>query len=169
MLARITSFALLCASAGAAHAADFTLNNGVVAFSAPSDWPVIMQMTEGNPQVVAFQVKDPADAGTGEASRVTVTTRKLDDAQAFQEFVNTSIEKAKQTPGYEHTSGGDGSSLRYSGLNVKTRYEYRETYYYRNGIGVQLRCMHPVLKGTTSAWLAAFDKGCDEVAASLGK
>ncbi|MDC8011717.1 hypothetical protein [Tahibacter soli] len=168
MLARIT-LALFCTAAGAAHAADFKLNDGVIGFSAPSDWPVIMQMTEGNPQVVAFQVKDPADTGTGEASRVSVTTRKLDDAQAFQDFVNSSIEKAKQTPGYEHDSGSDGSSLRYSGLNVKTRYQYRESYFYRNGVGVQLRCMHPVLKGTTSTWLSSFDKGCDEIAASLGK
>jgi hypothetical protein len=168
MLARIT-FALFCVCAGAAHAADFKLNDGVIGFSAPADWPVIMQMTEGSPQVVAFQVKDPADAGTGEASRVTVTTRKLDDAQAFQEFVNTSIEKAKQTPGYEHESGGDGSSLRYSGLNVKTRYQYRENYFYRNGVGVQLRCMHPILKGTTPAWLAAFDQGCDQIVATLAK
>ena len=168
MLARI-SFIVLCAAASAAQATDFALNNGVVGFSAPADWPVIMQMTEGSPQVVAFQVKDPADAGTGEASRVTVTTRKIADAQAFQEFVNTSLEKAKQTPGYEHSAGGDSSSLRYSGLNAKTRYQYRENYYYRNGVGVQLRCVHPVLKGTTQAWLAAFDKGCDEIAASLGK
>lgn len=168
MLARIT-LALLCAAAGAAHAADFKLNGGVVGFSAPSDWPVIMQMTEGSPQVVAFQVKDPADTGTGEASRVSVTTRKLDDAQAFQDFVNASIEKAKQTPGYEHDGGSDGGSLRYSGLNAKTRYQYRESYFYRNGVGVQLRCMHPVLKGTTSTWLSAFEKGCDEIAASLAK
>jgi hypothetical protein len=167
MLARIT-LALVCAVAGAAHAAEFKLNDGTIAFSAPSDWPVIMQMTEGNPQVVAFQVKDPADTGTGEASRVTVTTRRLDDAQAFQEFVNTSIEKAKQAPGYEHEAG-DGSSLRYSGLNVKTRYQYRENYFYRNGVGVQLRCMHPVLKGTSPGWLSAFDKGCDEIAATLAK
>ena len=168
MLARII-LALTCAAAGAAHAADFKLNDGIIAFSAPSDWPVIMQMTEGSPQVVAFQVKDPADAGTGEASRVTVTTRKLADAQAFQDFVNAALEKAKQTPGYEHQQGGDGSSLRYFGMNVKTRYQYRESYFYRNGVGVQLRCMHPVLKGTTQAWLAAFDKGCDDIAASLGK
>jgi hypothetical protein len=169
MLARIPLIAALCAAAGAAQAANFTLNDGAVGFSAPSDWPVIMQMSEGSPQVVAFQVKDPADEGTGESSRVTVTTRKLADAQAFQEFVNTSLEKAKQTPGYEHTAGGDASSLRYSGMVAKTRYQYRENYFYRNGVGVQLRCVHPTLKATTQAWLAAFDKGCDEIAASLGK
>ena len=163
-------FALLLAGlSGAVSAADYTLNDGAVRFSAPGDWPVIMQMSEGNPQVIAFQVKDPADSGTGEATRVTVTTRKLDDAQAFQEFVNTSIEKAKQTPGYEHESGGDGSSLRYSGLNVKTRYQYRESYFYRNGIAVQLRCVHPVLAATSAAWIAAYDQGCDQIASSLQK
>jgi hypothetical protein len=161
--------ALLTGVSAAAAAADYTLNDGAITFSAPSDWPVIMQMSEGNPQVVAFQVKDPADSGTGEATRVTVTTRKLDDAQAFQTFVNQSLEKARQTPGYESETGADGSSLRYSGLNQKTRYKYRESYFYKNGISVQLRCVHPILKATTPAWVTAFDQGCDQIAASLGK
>ncbi|MBL8300312.1 MAG: hypothetical protein JNN30_18405 [Rhodanobacteraceae bacterium] len=161
--------ALLTSLSATAGAADYTLNDGAIAFSAPSDWPVIMQMSEGNPQVVAFQVKDPADSGTGEATRVTVTTRKLDDAQAFQNFVSQSLEKARQTPGYESETNGDGSSLRYSGLNQKTRYKYRESYFYKNGLAVQLRCAHPVLKGTTQSWIAAFGQGCDQIAASLQK
>ncbi|MBN8740163.1 MAG: hypothetical protein BGP24_00420 [Lysobacterales bacterium 69-70] len=163
-------FALLLAGlSGAASAADYTLNDGVVRFSAPGDWPVIMQMSEGNPQVIAFQVKDPADTGTGEATRVTVTTRKLDDAQAFQAFVNTALEKARQTPGYESETGADGSSLRYSGMSQKTRYKYRESYFYRNGVAVQLRCVHPVLAATSPAWIAAYNQGCDQIAASLQK
>ena len=161
--------ALLSGMSAAANAADYTLNDGAIAFTAPSDWPVIMQMSEGNPQVVAFQVKDPADSGTGEATRVTVTTRKLEDAQAFQTFVNQQLDKARQTPGFESETGGDGSSLRYSGLNQKARYKYRESYFYKNSIAVQLRCVHPVLKATTPAWIAAFDQGCDQIAASLGK
>lgn len=161
--------ALLAGASTTAVAADYSLNDGAIVFSAPSDWPVIMQMSEGNPQVVAFQVKDPADAGTGESTRVTVTTRKLDDAQAFQTFVNQSLDKARQTPGYESETGGDGSSLRYSGLNQKARYKYRESYFYKNGIAVQLRCVHPVLKATSPAWIAAFDQGCDQIAASLQK
>lgn len=158
---------LLAGLATAATAADYALNAGAIGFSAPDDWPVIMQMSEGSPQVIAFQVKDPADSGTGEATRVTVTTRKLGDAQAFQNFVATALDKAKQTPGYESEAGIDGSSLRYSGLNAKTRYKYRESYFYKNGIGIQLRCVHPVLKGTSPGWITAFDQGCDQIAASL--
>lgn len=160
---------LLAGFSATAAAADYTLNDGAIAFSAPADWPVIMQMSEGSPQVLAFQVKDPADSGTGEATRVSVTTRKLDDAQAFQAFVGQALDKARQTPGYESEAGADGSSLRYSGLNQKTRYKYRESYFYKNGIAVQLRCVHPVLKGTAPAWIAAFDQGCDQIAASLQK
>lgn len=171
MLARpILALLTLFGAASAATAADYSLNDGIVTFNAPDDWPVIMQMTEGSPQVVAFQVKDPADSGTDEASRVSVTTRKLDDAQAFQAFVSSSMEKARQTPGYESENGPDSSSsLRYSGLNVKTRYKYRESYFFQNSIGVQLRCAHPVLKNTSAAWVASFDRGCEQVAASLQK
>jgi hypothetical protein len=160
---------LLALCAGTAGAADYSLNQGAISFSAPQDWPVIMQMSEGNPQVIAFQVKDPADTGTGEATRVTVTTRKLDNAQAFQAFVNAGLDKARQTPGYESEKGADGGSLRYTGLNAKTRYSFRENYFYRNGIAVQLRCVHPLLKATSPAWVAAFSQGCDQIAASLQK
>lgn len=170
MFARpLLALLLTGAAAGAATAADYSLNDGIVRFSAPDSWPVIMQMTEGSPQVVAFQVKDPADTGTDDASRVSVTTRKLEDAQAFQAFVSSSMEKARQTPGYESENNGDSSSLRYSGMNAKTRYKYRESYYYQNGVAVQLRCAHPVLKSTSAAWIAGFDQGCDQIAKSLQK
>ena len=45
-----------------------------------ADWAVAMQMSEGNPQVVAFAVRDPAAEGTDEGPRVSVTSRRLDDA-----------------------------------------------------------------------------------------
>jgi len=169
LLADTFTALLLGGFSATASAADYSLNGGAIAFSAPTDWPVIMQMSEGSPQVVAFQVKDPADNGTGEATRVSVTTRKLDDAQAFQAFVGQALDKARQTPGYESETGSDGSSLRYSGLNQKTRYKYRESYFYKNGIAVQLRCVHPVLKGTAPTWTVAFDQGCDQIATSLQK
>ncbi|MEO8672032.1 MAG: hypothetical protein ABI411_12015 [Tahibacter sp.] len=158
---------LLAGSVIAQQAGNFTLNEGSVHFSAPTEWSVIMQMTEGSRQVIAFQVKDPADTGSGEASRVSVTTRKLEDAKAFQDFVGTSMDKARQTPSYAEAAGGDSANLRYSGMNAKTKYLYRESYYYQNGIGIQLRCVHPVLKGTTQSWVSAFDQGCEQIAASL--
>jgi hypothetical protein len=160
---------LLALAGTAAVASDFSLNEGAVTFSAPDDWPVIMQMTEGSPQVIAFQVKDPADSGTEDATRVSVTTRKLDDAQGFQAFVDAGLDKAKQTPGYESETGSDSGNLRYTGLNGKTRYRFRETYFFRNGVGVQLRCVHPLLKATSAAWTTAFNKGCDQIAATLQK
>jgi len=53
--------ALLSVGAAAQTPGEFSLNEGIVKFTAPSAWPVIMQKTEGIPQAVAFQVKDPAD------------------------------------------------------------------------------------------------------------
>ena len=82
---------LLAGAAQGQQNTGFTLNGGIVHFSAPAEWPVIMQKTEGSPQVVAFQVKDPADNGSGEASRISVTSRKLDDAKALQRFVGASM------------------------------------------------------------------------------
>ena len=84
--------ALLSAGVSAQTPGEFSLNEGIVKFTAPPAWPVIMQKTEGNPQAVAFQVKDPADEGTGEATRVTVSTKLLDDTSNFQALVNAESE-----------------------------------------------------------------------------
>lgn len=163
----------LAALAGAAlptAAADYQLNGGIVRFSAPADWAVAMQMSEGNPQVVAFAVRDPAAEGTDEGPRVSVTSRRLDDAAAFQALVNGALDKARQQSGYEQDKdNADSASLRYYASEGKARYHYREHFYYKAGIGVQLRCTRPVLDKTSPQWTADFEKGCDQIAASLAK
>ena len=53
---------LLCATAALAQSkSDYTLYENIIKFKAPSDWAVIMEKKDGNPQFIAFQVKDPAD------------------------------------------------------------------------------------------------------------
>jgi hypothetical protein len=129
-----------------------------------------MQMSEGNPQVVAFSVKDPAAAGTDESSRVTVTSKKLADGAAFQAMVSGAQEKARQQQDFnadKEKDNADSSSLRYSAAEGKTRYHYREHFFFKNGLGVQLRCARPLLDKTSREWVASFEKGCDEIAASL--
>jgi hypothetical protein len=165
----IATFAVFAAEAAQAQGAgEFALDQGFVKFNAPSDWPVIMQKIEGNPQFVAFQVKDPADTGTGEATRVTVETKLLDDSANFQSMVNVGVDKAKQSPGYEQrTDGIDSSALRYFALNGKTRYEYRETWYLNGHVMVHARCARPVLAATTAQWTADYEKGCAQIMQSL--
>jgi hypothetical protein len=159
---------LLSGAAAAQDSGDFSLDQGYVKFTAPPAWPVIMQKTEGNPQVVAFQVKDPADTGTGEATRVTVDTKLLDDSANFQAIVNVGMDKAKQLPGYEqHTEGVDPSVLRYFALNNKTRYEYRETWYLNGHLVVHVSCLRPMLAATTAQWTADYNKGCADIMQSL--
>ena len=157
--------ALLLGTAAAAADApgEFSLNSGLVKFTAPSAWPVIMQKTEGNPQVVAFQIKDPADAGTDEASRVTVSTKQLDDTGSFQALVNVEVNKGKQMPDYEKRDSGDPTVLRFLARNGKTRYEYRDTWYLNGHVMVHVRCARPLLEKTTAQWTADYEKGCAEV------
>ena len=160
--------ALAAAGASAQGAGEYTLNQGFVHFSAPPQWPVMMQKTEGNPQFVALQVKDPADTGTEEASRVTVETKLLDDSGNFQALINVAMDKARQAPGFEQrTDGVEASTLRYFALNGKTRYEYRETWYLNGHVSVHVRCARPMLAQTTAQWTAEYDKGCAQIMQSL--
>lgn len=147
---------------------EFSLAQGFVKFSAPPAWPVIMQKSDGNPQFVAFQVKDPADAGSGEATRVTVETKLMDDSSNFQPMVNVGMDKAKQMPGYEQRSDGvDASTLRYFALNDKTRHEYRETWFLNGHMLVHVRCARPMLSATTAQWTAEYERGCAQIMQSL--
>jgi hypothetical protein len=164
----IAAIVALAGTAFAEGSGEYSLDQGFVHFSAPPEWPVIMQKNEGNPQFIAFQVKDPADAGSGEATRVTVETKLLDDSGNFQSLVNLGLEKAKQAPGYEQRSDGvDPSVLRYFGLNGKTRYEYRETWYLSGHVMVHARCARPMLAGTTAQWTAEYEKGCGQILSTL--
>lgn len=158
---------LLSTAAGAVDTpGEFSLNSGLVKFTAPEAWPVIMQKTEGNPQAIAFQIKDPADAGTGEATRVTVSTKQLDDTSSFQALVNVEVDKGKQMPDYEKRDSGDASVLRFFARNGKTRYEYRDTWYLNGHLMVHVRCARPLLEKTTAQWTADYEKGCAQVMAS---
>lgn len=159
---------LVCTGAWAQSLADFSLNMGMIAFKAPTEWPAIMQKTEGDPQFMAFQVRDPADQGTQEATRVTVETKQLADAGDFQSFVNTGLDKAKQTPGYEPQLGSaDSSRLRYFGMNGRIRYEYQEAFFLNGHIAIHVRCTRPMLAATTKAWTESYEKGCSQIMQSL--
>jgi len=158
--------ALLSAGAAAETPGEFSLNSGLVKFVAPTTWPVIMQKTEGNPQAVAFQVKDPADEGTGEATRVTISTKLLDDTSNFQALVNADVDKGKQMPDYEKRDSSDATVLRFFARNGKARYEYRDTWYLNGHVMVHVRCARPLLEKTTAQWTADYEKGCAQIMAS---
>jgi hypothetical protein len=162
------ALATLACAAHAQTPGTYALDQGFVSFSAPTGWPVIMQKTEGNPQFIAFQVKDPADSGTQESTKVTIDTKLLDDSGNFQAMVNLGVEKAKQNPGFEQsTDGVEASTLRYFALNGKTRYEYRETWYLNGHVMVHARCARPLLPATTAQWTAEYEKGCAQIMQSL--
>lgn len=164
----VYAFLFAAGSALAQTPGEYALDEGFIKFSAPPEWPVMMQKNEGNPQFIAFQVKDPADTGTGEISRVTVETKLLNDASNFQSTVNRDVDKAKQLPDYTQKSEGvDADTLRYFARNGKTRYEYRETWYLNGHLLVHVRCARPLLDKTTAQWTAAYEGGCRQIMQSL--
>jgi len=74
----IAAFALLglCAAASAATS-DYVLFEKIIKFKVPSDWNVIMEKKDGNPQFMAFQVRDPADPENNEISQVTINAKLM--------------------------------------------------------------------------------------------
>ena len=164
----------ILATLGAASAfaagskADYTLYEHILKFKVPADWNVIMEKNDGNPQFIAFQVKDPADAGNNEIAQVVVRAKLMHDSTFFQQQVDAATDKAKQLPGFEQvTEGVEPTVMRYYAMNGKTRYEYRETFYLMSHLFVNVRCSRPLLKETTQAWTDAWNKDCAELMTTL--
>ena len=157
---------LLCAFGAAplvAHAADYTLDNGVVHFAAPDAWTPIMQKTDGDPQFMALQVPN---AGAGNTlARITITTQHANDAQAYKQFVDNQVANARRLPGYTGGAESDVPVRRYSAQENKLKNNYVEYYAYRDGLGIQVRCVRPA--AASASWSSTFDAGCSAIAKSV--
>jgi hypothetical protein len=155
----------LCVGPLAAHAADYSLDDGQVHFSAPDAWTPIMEKHDGEPQFLALRVSEP-DASPDTLPRITVTTQHASDAQAFQQFVNSNVAKARRLTEYRsNDSHPIPSGRRYTATENKQKTDYTEYYYYRNGIAIQVRCVRP--EAAQAQWAATFDAGCSAIAKAV--
>lgn len=147
----------------AAGGTRYALYAGAVTFSAPAEWPAIMQKVEGTPQFIAFLIKDPADPGSDEATRVSVEAKLLNDASTFPALVNAATDKVRQMQGYEARPDAAAGALHYLALDGRQRFEFREAWYLESKILVHIRCARPLLATTTPQWTAAYEAGCAQV------
>lgn len=158
----LSALCALCAAPLVAHAADYSLDNGQVRFSAPDAWTPIMEKHDGEPQFLALRVNEP-DAQPDTLARITVTTQHANDAAAFQEFVKANVAKARRLTEYHsNDSHPIPSGRRYSATENKQKTDYTEYYYYRDRIAIQVRCVRP--ESAPSQWAATFDAGCSAIA-----
>jgi hypothetical protein len=142
----------------------YSLYEGVVKFSAPPNWPAIMQKTEGTPQFIAFLIKNPGDQGGGESAQVSVEAKLINDASTFPALVNAATDKAKQAQGYEaRNDAGVANALHYVALDGKQRYEYREAWYLDLKIMIHVRCARPLAASANAEWTASYEAGCAQV------
>lgn len=154
------------ALAPTAFAADYSLANGAVKFSAPDAWPMLMEKLDGSRQFTALQVKDPSDANA--LARITVTAEQVDGIQGFQKFINDGTARARKLPGYVATTTlGGSSSLRYTATENHKKYAYTEIYAYRSNLAIQVRCIRPAV--TPADWGATFDAGCQSIVTAVEK
>jgi len=163
---RNLGFAGALVLAGAAHATDVSMAGGSVTFSTPDQWMGIME-TQGDPEVRVFQVPDPSPSGSSSLARVTVTVKQVGGAGDFQQYVAGAMSKAKALTGYQASGGGAADNFVYTAQENGAQYSYSERYWLKDNHAIQLRCVRPAQSSAGAAWRAAFDKGCDAIAARL--
>ncbi|MHA6204167.1 hypothetical protein ACXU4B_07085 [Dyella soli] len=152
--------------AGATHATDVSMAGGSVNFSTPDQWVGIME-TQGDPEVRVFQVPDPSPTANSSLARVTVTVKQVADLSGFQQYVNSAMGKAKALTGYQAGTSQGSDNFTYSAQENGAQYSYSERYWLKDNHAIQLRCVRPAQSQAGAAWKAAFDKGCDAIAARL--
>jgi hypothetical protein len=166
----VSSAAILAATlllAGTLHATDVSMANGSVNFSTPGDWLDIMD-TQGDPESRVFQVPDPSPTGKVSLARVTVTVKQVPDVSGFQQYMGNATAKAMALPSYKVAAVPPGpNSYVYTAQESGTQFSYSEHYWLKDGHAIQLRCVRPAQSQAGAAWKAAFDKGCEAIAARL--
>jgi hypothetical protein len=151
---------------GIVHAADVSMASGSINFTTPDNWLDIMQTDD--PEVRVFQVPDPSPTGKNSLARVTVTVKQIQDAGGFQQYMGEANAKAMALPGYKAAAVAPGpNSYVYTAQENGTQFSYSERYWLKDGHAIQLRCVRPEQTEAGAAWKAAFDKGCDGIAARL--
>jgi hypothetical protein len=151
---------------GNVHAADVSMASGSINFTTPDNWLDIMQTDD--PEVRVFQVPDPSPTGKNSLARVTVTVKQIQDAGGFQQYMGEANAKAMALPGYKAAAVAPGpNSYVYTAQENGTQFSYSERYWLKDGHAIQLRCVRPEQTEAGAAWKAAFDKGCDGIAARL--
>jgi len=169
---RTISFGVAAATAtlllaGKLHAADVSMANGSVQFHTPDGWIDILD-TQGDPEVHVFQVPDSSATGKVSLSRVTVTVKQVGDISGFQQYMGTTSAKALGLPGYKAAAVAPGpNTFVYTAQESGVQYSYSERYWFKNGVAIELRCLRPAQSEAGPAWKAAFEKGCDGIAAKL--
>jgi hypothetical protein len=167
---RTTTLAIAFATAllaGGAHAADVTMADGSVHFSTPDNWLGIME-TQGDPEARVFQVPDPSPTGKNSLARVTVTVKQVADVNGFNQYRSEATAKAMALPSYKAAAVPPSpNSNIYTAQENATGFNYTEHYWFKNGHAIQLRCVRPSQTEAGADWKAAFDKGCDAIAAQL--
>lgn len=153
--------------AGAARAADVSMADGAVRFTTPANWLGIME-TQGDPEARVFQVPDPSPTGKNSLARVTVTVKQVADLNGFNQYRSEATAKAMALPGYKaaEVPPGPNSNI-YTAQENATAFSYTEHYWFKNGHAIQLRCVRPSQSEAGAEWKAAFDKGCEAIAAQL--
>lgn len=163
---RNTVFASGLVLAGATQATDVSMAGGSVNFSTPDQWVGIME-TQGDPEVRVFQVPDPSPTASTSLARVSVTVKQVADVSAFQQYVSSAMSKAKSLTGYQDGAGGLADNFTYTAQENGAQYSYSERYWFKDNHAIQLRCVRPAQSQAGTQWKAAFDKGCDAIAARL--
>jgi hypothetical protein len=164
----IATAILVVASIAIAQADDVSMASGAVHFNTPSNWVGIMQV-DGDPEVRVFQVPDPSPSKGDTLARVSVTVKQVPDLQSFNDYVSTSVSKARDMKGYAPVQSvtGDQNSFVYTATESGVGYTYLERYWFRNGHAIELRCARPTSSQAGSSWTASFDQGCNTLAVSL--
>lgn len=137
-----------------------TLEDGKVSFTIPPHWSVIGKKVRENGEVIAFQVPNAADEGTGDSANVSVFTQSS-PGLTLDDFSNHWIESIVEDPGavlLDRLSGDEPSQDQSAFMRAQqgqTPYIVADRYVRRGELFVHFRASWPLLENTKSEWTSS--------------
>lgn len=164
---RLVILLLFALVAPACMASQFTFTNGDFKLTVPDGWPRIMQ-SSGDPETMVFQAPDPAPGDQNALARITVTSQRVRNLVAFQQFVSEKTNHAHALSGFKaDKQRSTPTNAYYTANEGAVQQTYVEHYAFHNGFAIMVRCVRPSHSQAGRAWMTRFDKGCSGVVADL--
>jgi hypothetical protein len=143
-------------AAVSAEGKSVVLMNGRLHFTVPSGWVDLQRQTRETSDIVAFEIPNPAAAGTKDSANVSVVANWSLGERNIERFSEGPLASLRQKPGtvvVNDVNNTDGSRTVLSrSQQGSTPYLVIDTFGFGGGAHVWCRAAYPLLQGTAEQW-----------------
>jgi hypothetical protein len=167
----LVGVAALAAAAVSAQGRGVVLMKGRLHLTVPSGWVDLQRQARETSDIIAFQIPNPADAGTTDSANVSVAANWSLGERNIERFSEGPLASLRQKPGtvvVNDVNSTDGSRTVLSrSQQGSTPYLVIDTFGFGGGAHVWCRAAYPLLEGTAEQWNSDVVRDFNALVASI--